>query len=141
MVRVNHWQSPSRCILHISFWKIARWICMYLPCLNNQKHNMSASRNTCFKMIKCSDSSCCKPWRANYPIFFPKQILPAPVPISISDNGLKIDSKRSSFRSLFQSFYLVTTLKLDFTCYVEYCPSLQRKKYQKWKSYRSTHMQ
>ena len=56
----------------------------------------------------------------------PKRFLPAPVPISTSDNGLKIDPKKGSFRSLFQSFYLASTLKLG-TCYDEYCPSLQER--------------
>ena len=65
------------------------------------------------QIIKSSDSSCCKPWRINYPMLFPKRFLPAAVPISTSDNGLKIDPKKGSFRSLFQSFYLVLTLKLD----------------------------
>ena len=45
------------------------------------------------------------------------------MPISPSDIGLKIDPKKAS---LFQSFYLTSTLKLD-TCYNEYCPSLQEK--------------
>ena len=70
------------------------------------------------QIIKCSDSSCCKPWRKNCQMFFPKLFLPAPVPISPSDNGLKIDPKKDSFRSLFQSFY---------TCYDKYCPSLQER--------------
>ena len=57
-------------------------------------------------------------------MFFPKQFLPGPVTISTSDNGLKIDPKKGSFRSLFHFFYLASTLKLD-TCCNEYCPSLQ----------------
>ena len=55
---------------------------------------------------------------------FPQRFLPAPVPVSTSDNGLKIDPLKGSFRSLFQSFYLASTLKLD-TCYDEYCSSRQ----------------
>ena len=59
-------------------------------------------------------------------MFFPKRFLSAPVTISVSDNDLKIDPKKGSFRSLFQSFYLASILKLD-TCYDEYCPSLQER--------------
>ena len=32
------------------------------------------------QIIKCSYSSCCKPRRINYPMFFPKKFLPAPMP-------------------------------------------------------------
>ena len=78
------------------------------------------------QIIRCSDSSCYKPWWTNYPMFFPKRFLSAPVTISVSDNDLKIDPKKGSFRSLFQSFYLASILKLD-TCYDEYCPSLQER--------------
>ena len=56
------------------------------------------------QIIKCSDSPCCKPWRTNYPMFFSKWFLPAPVPISTSDNGLKIDPKKGSFCYCFNPF-------------------------------------
>ena len=78
------------------------------------------------QMIKCSDSFCCKTWRTNYSMFFPRRFLPAPVPILTSDNDLKIDPKKGSFRSLLQFFYFASTWKLD-TCYNEYCPPLQER--------------
>ena len=59
-------------------------------------------------------------------MFFPKRFLPPPMPISASNNNLKIDPKKVSFRSLFQSFYLASTLNFD-TCCNEYFPSLQER--------------
>ena len=78
------------------------------------------------QIIKCSDLTCCKPSKTIYPMFFPKRFLPPPMPISASNNNLKIDSKKVSFRSLFQSFYLASTLNFD-TCCNEYFPSLQER--------------
>ena len=95
---------------------------LYFLSLKNGKHSMSASRNSCFKL-----SSAQIRLAANHraiQCFFPKRFLPTPVPISLSDNGLKIDPKEGWFRSLFQSFCLASTWKLD-TNYHEYCPSLQ----------------
>ena len=53
------------------------------------------------QIIKCSDASCCKAWKTNYPTFFPQQSLPVSVPVAKSENNLKIDQAKSSFRSLF----------------------------------------
>ena len=97
---------------------------LYFTSLKNEQHVRQSQYM--LQIIKCSDSFCGKPWRTNYPMFFPKQFLPVPVTISTSDNGLKIDPKKGSFRSLFHFFYLASTLRLD-TCCSEYCPSLQEK--------------
>ena len=78
------------------------------------------------QIIKGSDLTCCKPSKTIYPMFFPKRFLPPPMPISASNNNLKIDPKKVSFRSLFQSFYLAWILNFD-TCYNEYFPSLQER--------------
>ena len=40
------------------------------------------------RIVKCSDKPCWKQWRTNYLEFFPQQFLPAPVPITTSENGL-----------------------------------------------------
>ena len=87
---------------------------------------MSASRNTCFKLSSAQIRLAANHGEQTIQCFFQKQFLPAPVPISPSDNGLKIDPKKGPFRSLFQSFYLASAIKSD-TCYDEYCPSLQER--------------
>ena len=82
---------------------------------------MPASRNICFKLSSAQIRLAVNHEERTIQFFSPKRLLSAPVPISPSDIGLKIDPKKAS---LFQSFYLTSTLKLD-TCYNEYCPSLQ----------------
>ena len=78
------------------------------------------------QILKCSDKSCCKQRKANCLEFFPQRFLPAPVPITTSENGLQIDRAKGKFQSLFQLLFLASSLKLDL-CYDEYCPSLQEK--------------
>ena len=78
------------------------------------------------QIVKCSDVTCCKPWKTNYCEFHPQRFLPPPVPVAISENGLRIDRENGAFRSLFQALYLSNALELNI-CYDEYCPSLQVK--------------
>ena len=86
---------------------------------------MSASRlNTCFKLSSAQIRLAANHTEQTIQMIFSKQFVPAPVPTS--DNGLKLYPKKGSFRSLFQSFYLASILKLD-TCYNEYCPSLEKR--------------
>ena len=87
---------------------------------------MSASRNTCFGLSSAQIPLAANQGEQTIQCFFPKRFLPAPVAISKSDNGLKIDPKKVSFRSLFQSFYLASALKLD-TCCNKYCPSVKKR--------------
>ena len=130
---MNHWQSPSRCILHISpekehdevvFLKSEEWKTEHVRLLQCM-----------LQIIKCFDSSCCNSWRKRYPIFFHSDSF-FPMPISTSGNGLKIDPTKGSFRSLFQSFYLASTLKLRWILLIS-----SRKECEKWKSYILTDVQ
>ena len=87
---------------------------------------MSASRNTCFGLSSAQIPLAANQGEQTVQCFFPKRFLPAPAAISKSDNGLKIDPKKVSFRSLFQSFYLASALKPG-TCCNKYCPSVKER--------------
>ena len=94
---------------------------LYFTSLKNGKHSMPASRNTCFKLSSAQIRLAVNHEEQTIQFFFPKRLLPAPVSISSSDIGLKIDPNKAS---LFQSSYLASILDI---CYKKYCLSLQEK--------------
>ena len=75
-------------------------------------------------LIHLANTSCYKVWRTSYPTFFPQRYLPAIVLNATSENRLKSDQVKGSFRSLFHSLFSDLSPKLDICCN-EYCSSLQ----------------
>ena len=94
---------------------------LYFTTLKNGKHSMSASRNTCFKLsnaqIRLDTNHRGKTIQCFFKVIFTS---------SRANLNIKFDPKKGSIRSLFQSFYLASILKLD-TCCNEYRPSPQER--------------
>ncbi|KAK3737710.1 hypothetical protein RRG08_023108 [Elysia crispata] len=75
------------------------------------------------QIVKCLDTSCCRPFRTNYAVYFPDRFLPPPVPIKACAEGLKVE-KSGHFGSMFQALHINRIVKTD--CFDQHCPSLNQ---------------
>ena len=93
------------------------------------------------QIIRCSNPSCCTPWRSNYIQVFPHRFLPPPVPFNRSSRGVKMAETESSsaatnpispfYGNLFQRIQfhgiVINRTHNDLLPYDACCPSLQTK--------------
>lgn len=85
------------------------------------------------QILKCSNEKCCKKRRSSIFKFLPEKGLPAPIPLTQMNDGLKIPDVKEveSFASLFVSLALEAG-KIEMTSkyplhYDSFCPSVQSK--------------
>lgn len=91
------------------------------------------------QIIRCSNSSCCTPWRSNFAQVFPHRFFPPPVPFNRSSRGVKMAEIESSnatinstspfYGNLFQRIQfhgiVINRTHNDLLPYDACCPSIQ----------------
>ena len=85
----------------------------------------------CLQIVKCSDESCCKPFRSNYNQIFPARFVPAPVLFTSSAKGpvaCSTPSEKGHFGTLYERNFLQGAISYvkgnDNLPFDFYCPSV-----------------